>query len=141
VNLPLSTTSSDPDETEVFGAKFAEFLKVGDRVVVRGDIGSGKTTFVRGVCRALGVSEPVTSPTFTIARRYDSGSVPVSHLDLYRLTGGADAEVPGLLDEEVGPGRLALIEWPEMASAEWLAATHEVSITHIDETTRGIEIR
>jgi tRNA A37 threonylcarbamoyladenosine biosynthesis protein TsaE len=57
------------------------------------------------------------------------------------MTGGADAEVPGLLDEEVGPDRLALIEWPEMASAEWLSSTHEVRLTHIDETTRGIEIR
>jgi len=116
-------------------------LKTGDRVIVKGDIGAGKTTFVRGVCRAVGISEPVTSPTFTIARRYDSGTVPVSHLDLYRLTRGADAEVPGLLDEEVGAGRLALIEWPEMASTDWLQATHEVTLTHVNETTRGIVIR
>jgi tRNA threonylcarbamoyladenosine biosynthesis protein TsaE len=141
VLLPFSIASRDPGETESVGAELATLLRTGDRVVVRGDIGAGKTTFVRGVCRALGVVEPVTSPTYTIARRYEGGSMPVSHLDLYRLTGGADAEVPGLLDEEVGPDRLALIEWPEMASAEWLSSTHEVRLTHIDETTRGIEIR
>jgi tRNA threonylcarbamoyladenosine biosynthesis protein TsaE len=70
---------------------------------------------VRGACRALGVGVPVTSPTFTIARRYEDGRVPVSHLDLFRLAEGLGDEEPELLDDELGPDRVAVVEWPEVA--------------------------
>jgi tRNA threonylcarbamoyladenosine biosynthesis protein TsaE len=81
-------------------------------VLVSGELGAGKTTFVRGACRALGVRGPVTSPTFTIARRYD-GDVPISHLDLYRL-GDLDDEDPALLAGELAPDRVTFVEWPEV---------------------------
>src|SRR6185312_2184811 len=84
--------SDGAGRTEEIAAELAAELRPGDVVLLSGDLGSGKTTFVRGAARALGVSGPVTSPTFTIGQRYE-GRVPVSHLDLYRL-GGLDAEEP-----------------------------------------------
>ncbi len=75
----------DPTETESLGAELAGGLRDGDVVLVRGELGSGKTTLVRGAARALGVCGPVTSPTFSIGHRYQGASVTVSHLDLYRL--------------------------------------------------------
>ena len=79
-------------------------------VLVGGELGAGKTTLIRGACRELGVTEQVTSPTFTIGRRY-RGRVPVSHLDLYRLDSLAD-EDPGLLDDYLTPDAVAFVEWP-----------------------------
>ncbi|HEU4978920.1 MAG TPA: tRNA (adenosine(37)-N6)-threonylcarbamoyltransferase complex ATPase subunit type 1 TsaE, partial [Solirubrobacteraceae bacterium] len=80
-----SLETRGPQETEAAAAQLAEMLAPGDVVLVSGDLGAGKTTFVRGAARALGVRSPVRSPTFTIARRYEDGRVPVSHLDLFRL--------------------------------------------------------
>jgi tRNA threonylcarbamoyladenosine biosynthesis protein TsaE len=107
-------TASAP-ETEALAADLAATLQPGDVVLVSGELGAGKTTFVRGACRALGIRVPVTSPTFTIARRYEDGRVPVSHLDLFRLAEGLGDEEPELLDEELGPDRIAFVEWPEIA--------------------------
>ena len=87
-------------ETEAVGERLATDLAPGDVVLVSGELGAGKTTLIRGACRALGVSEPVTSPTFTIGHRY-SGRVPVAHLDLYRLE-GLEGEDPALLDDYLG---------------------------------------
>ncbi len=83
--------SSSPEETERVAAALARKLEVGDVVTVEGELGSGKTTFIRGASRALGVTAPVTSPTFTIGHRY-RGRVDVSHLDLYRFEGMSDSE-------------------------------------------------
>ncbi len=79
-------------------------------VLVSGEVGAGKTTLIRGACRALGVEGPVTSPTFTIGRRYRGARALVSHLDLYRLEslGGED---PALLDDYLRPDSIAFIEW------------------------------
>jgi tRNA threonylcarbamoyladenosine biosynthesis protein TsaE len=106
-----ATETASPAETEALAAELAHRLAPGDVVLVSGDLGAGKTTFVRGAARALGVRVPVTSPTFTIAHRYE-GRVPVSHLDLFRLD-GLDAEEPELLADELGPDRIAFLEWPE----------------------------
>lgn len=129
--MARETTSAA--ETEQIAATVAAGLRAGDVVLVSGDLGSGKTTFVRGACRALGVTEPVTSPTFTIARRYASGGVPVSHLDLYRLAGSA-GEDPDLLEDELGPDRVAFVEWPE-ADAAPLAGARVVA--HVRLEHRG----
>jgi tRNA threonylcarbamoyladenosine biosynthesis protein TsaE len=112
--MPTSTETAAPDETEALAAQLARRLRPGDIVLVSGELGAGKTTFVRGACRALGVSAPVTSPTFTIARRYD-GDVPVSHLDLYRLADVAE-EDPALLADELAEDRVAFVEWPEVGA-------------------------
>jgi tRNA threonylcarbamoyladenosine biosynthesis protein TsaE len=126
-------------ETEAAGERLAAGLGAGDVVVVSGDLGAGKTTLIRGACRALGVEGPVTSPTFTIGQRYD-GRLPVSHLDLYRL-GGLAGEDPALLDDYLDPASVAFLEWPAIAEPE-LAGRRvlEVRLTHLGGDRRRIVI-
>ena len=107
--------TSDPSQTEALAAELAAKLAAGDVVLVEGELGAGKTTFVRGACRALGVGGVVTSPTFTIGQRYPA-STPVSHLDLYRVA-DLGSEDPDLLADYIGPDRIAFVEWPENAVA------------------------
>ena len=128
-------------ETEALAAALAEGLRPGDVVLVSGDLGAGKTTFVRGACRALGIDGPVTSPTFTIARRYEDGRVPVSHLDLYRLAGTA-GEDPALLEDELGPGRVAFVEWPHAAAVglDGARVVANVTLAHAGGDDRDITI-
>jgi tRNA threonylcarbamoyladenosine biosynthesis protein TsaE len=102
--------------TERVGESLAERLAPGDVVLVSGDVGVGKTTFVRGACRALGVSDRVTSPSFTIGRLY-GGRMPVSHIDLFRLESLA-GEDPGLLAEYLGPDTISFVEWPDAGASE-----------------------
>ena len=98
-------------DTEAAGARLAADLRPGDVVLVLGEMGAGKTTFVRGAARALGVEGPVTSPTFTVAQRY-SGRVEVAHVDAYRL-GGPDDEEAELLRDAVGADAVGFVEWPD----------------------------
>jgi tRNA threonylcarbamoyladenosine biosynthesis protein TsaE len=131
----LSFSSSSSDETEAAGARLARDLAPGDVVLVSGDLGAGKTTFVRGACRALGVTVPVTSPTFTIGQVY-AGDPDVAHLDLYRL-GAAE---PGLLDDYLTHDRVAFLEWPELAEPQLERVTARVRIEHAGGDERRIEI-
>jgi tRNA threonylcarbamoyladenosine biosynthesis protein TsaE len=135
----LIRETSDPAETEALGAELAASLDPGDLVLVRGELGSGKTTFVRGAARALGVSDPVTSPTFSIGHRYRGAHVTVSHLDLYRLA-QLDAEQPGFLDDYLGPGRIAFVEWPEQDARELAHARLCVTLAHAGGDRRRIEV-
>src|ERR1700759_5545969 len=127
-----SFRSSDAGETEALGARLAASLELGDLVLVEGELGAGKTTFVRGAARRLGVSTPVTSPTFTIGQRYRGRDLVVSHIDLYRGASLAGEE-PGLLADYVGPDTVSFVEWPgeEEATFAGLArvAAH-VSLEH-----------
>ena len=118
-------------------ARLARLLRPGDVVTVSGELGSGKTTFVRGAARALGVTDPVSSPTFTIGHRYD-GATPVAHLDLYRLA-GLDPEEWGDL-EPYFDGTVAFVEWPEHGG-DWLPeARAVVTLGHVDESHRTVRI-
>jgi tRNA threonylcarbamoyladenosine biosynthesis protein TsaE len=132
--------TSGPDETEALAARLAAALEPGDVVLVAGELGAGKTTFVRGACRALGVSGRVTSPTFTIGQRY-AGRVPVSHLDLYRL-GDLAAEDPALLADYLGPDRVAFVEWPEVAGGTLAggAVAARVTLAHRGDDARELTI-
>jgi tRNA threonylcarbamoyladenosine biosynthesis protein TsaE len=135
-----SYSSSSAAETEAVGAELAERLAAGDVVIVSGDVGAGKTTLIRGACRALGVQGPVTSPTFTIGQRYGGGRLPVSHLDLYRLN-DLEREEPALLEDYVDPGSVAFVEWPAVAEpvlAERVAL--EARIDHAGGDRRSIEV-
>lgn len=109
------TATGSAAETEALGAELATVVEPGDVIVVRGEVGAGKTTLIRGACRALGVEAPVTSPTFTIGQRYEGGRMPIAHLDLYRLE-SLELEDPALLDDYMEPGGIAFIEWPEVAA-------------------------
>ncbi|MGN6201927.1 MAG: tRNA (adenosine(37)-N6)-threonylcarbamoyltransferase complex ATPase subunit type 1 TsaE [Solirubrobacterales bacterium] len=132
--------SGSAAETEALGARIAERLRPGDVVLLSGDLGSGKTTLIRGACRALGVTAPVTSPTFTIGQRYEGGRMPVSHLDLYRLESLED-EDPALLDDYLRPDAVAFVEWPG-AGEGWLGRPAlEVRLAHVDEQSRRIEVQ
>jgi len=133
--------TNNPLETEAQGAELAVSLRDGDVVLVRGELGSGKTTFVRGAAHALGVTDPITSPTFSIGHRYRATQkTTISHLDLYRLAGGLEAEDPGLLDDYLGPGRIAFVEWPVQDSAELASARVRVTLTHLGADRRRIEV-
>jgi len=126
--------------TEALGARLAAQLEPGDVVMVSGDVGAGKTTMIRGACRALGIAGPVTSPTFTIGQRYEGGRLPVSHLDLYRLA-GVDDEDPALLDDYLTADGIAFVEWP--AVAEPRLAGHRVlrvRLAHLGGDRREIEL-
>jgi tRNA threonylcarbamoyladenosine biosynthesis protein TsaE len=126
----VTTETTSAAETEALAAGLAVTLHPGDVVLVSGELGTGKTTFVRGAAHALGVQVPVTSPTYTIARRYEDGHVPVSHLDLFRLD-GLDGEEPDLLAEELAGDRVAFVEWPEQAGAD-LGEVNVAAHVHIE---------
>jgi tRNA threonylcarbamoyladenosine biosynthesis protein TsaE len=135
--------STSSEETEALGAQLAAELQPGDVVLLQGEVGTGKTTLVRGAVRALGHDGRVTSPTFTLAARYEEGRVPVSHLDLYRLAeAGADAEDLAVLSDELGRDRIVFVEWPEAVDAGALGpVTHRVVLRHAGGDKRAIEVR
>jgi tRNA threonylcarbamoyladenosine biosynthesis protein TsaE len=126
-------------ETESLGAELAAGLKDGDVVLVQGELGSGKTTLVRGAARALGVTDPVTSPTFSIGHRYRTIELTVSHLDLHRVA-ALEQEDPGLLADYVGPGRIAFVEWPPESARELTMAALRVRLSHLGGDRRAIEV-
>lgn len=135
-----SHSSSSPDETEALGAELAGRLQAGQVVLVEGELGAGKTTFVRGACRALGVTGPVRSPTFTIGHRY-GGPVPVAHVDLFRI-GDLEQEDPDLLADYLQADTIAFVEWPhreqDLAALARVAA--RVRIAHAGGGERTIAI-
>lgn len=132
----IETTS--PQETERAGAELALTLAPGDVVLVEGEVGAGKTTFVRGAARALGVKAVVTSPTFTLGRRYEA-AVPVSHLDLHRL-GSMAGEDPALLDDYIEPGSIAFVEWPAVAERVIEPVRARVQLEHAGADRRRVII-
>jgi tRNA threonylcarbamoyladenosine biosynthesis protein TsaE len=138
----VSFRSDGPERTEAVAAELAEKLKPGDVVLITGGLGTGKTTFVRGAARALGVEEPVTSPTFTIGQTYE-GRTAVSHLDLYRLSGGAglEGEDPALLDDYLTPDAIAFVEWPEIAEGFISDPAAIAELRHAGGDRREITIR
>jgi tRNA threonylcarbamoyladenosine biosynthesis protein TsaE len=131
--------TSDSAQTEALGAELAACLKPGDVVLVRGELGAGKTTLVRGAARALGVVDAVTSPTFSIGHRYRGADVTVSHLDLYRLAGLSEEE-PDLLDDYLAPDAIAFVEWPEQRAPELREASLLVTLIHEGADRRRIEV-
>ena len=139
----METPSNSPAETEALAAKLARSLATGDVVTVAGELGSGKTTFVRGACDALGVRERITSPTYTIGHRYHGEGVEVSHLDLYRFRDGSPAQ--GLSPAEWGDlepyfeGAIAFVEWPEAGEGVLPAPRFAVRLRHAG-AGRAVEI-
>jgi tRNA threonylcarbamoyladenosine biosynthesis protein TsaE len=103
-------------------------LRPGDLVLLRGDLGAGKTTLVRAIARELGVEGPITSPTFTVAQRY-RGDVEVAHVDAYRL-GGPDDEEAELLRAAVGSDAIAFVEWPDAILAALPEPCLELELQH-----------
>jgi tRNA threonylcarbamoyladenosine biosynthesis protein TsaE len=131
------TTTSTPEETETVAAELARRLSTGDVVTVAGELGAGKTTFVRGACGALGVRERVTSPTYTIGHRYHGDGVEISHLDLYRFQDVSPAEWGDL--EPYFEEAIAFVEWPEAGEGVLPAPRFAVRLRHAG-VGRAVEI-
>jgi tRNA threonylcarbamoyladenosine biosynthesis protein TsaE len=127
-----------PEETEHVAGGVAKGLSPGDVVLVTGELGTGKTTFIRGACRALGVEGPVTSPTFTIGQLHE-GRVPVAHLDLYRLDSLGE-EDPALLDDYLTGERVAFVEWPGAAEQVLEGVAARVRLEHLGGDRRKITV-
>jgi tRNA threonylcarbamoyladenosine biosynthesis protein TsaE len=158
-------STSSPEETEAIGAQIAAALRPGAVVLVRGELGAGKTTLVRGAARALGVQDPITSPTFTIGNRYRAGAgsgagagagakaeaagvagagegpgeLRVAHLDLYRLA-DISAEDPDLLEDYLTAGDVVFIEWPERGAESLVRADVSVTLSHDGGERRVVEL-
>lgn len=134
-----SLHTSGPGETEAVAASVGAMLRRGDLVVLIGDMGAGKTTFAKGVARALGVEETVTSPTFTIIQEYDGG-VPVAHVDVYRLERLQELHDIGF--DELLEDRVVLVEWGDAIAPLLPNDRLEVQLTMGDDPNeRMIELR
>jgi tRNA threonylcarbamoyladenosine biosynthesis protein TsaE len=133
----VEVVTASAEETEAVAARLAPRLAAGDVVTVSGELGSGKTTFVRGACRALRIAAPVTSPTFTIGHRYE-GDVRVSHLDLYRFQSVSPAEWGDL--EPYFDDAVVFVEWPEAGADVLPPATVAVALAHAGSDARRIEL-
>lgn len=127
--------------TEDAARAVGALLRPGDVVLIAGEIGTGKTTFVRAACRALGVVDPVTSPSFTIGQLY-RGPVPVAHVDLFRLENLASEE-PALLADYLTPDRVAFIEWPGAGETDVDPGrvVLELELSHLGSEARAVEAR
>jgi tRNA threonylcarbamoyladenosine biosynthesis protein TsaE len=130
--------TGSPEETEALAAELARRLVAGDVVTVSGELGSGKTTFVRGACAALGVRERVTSPTYTIGHRYHGERGTVSHLDLYRFEGVSQAEWGDL--EPYFDDAIAFVEWPEAGVDVLPPARFAVRLSHAAQARRTVSV-
>jgi len=134
----VTRETASAQETEALGAELAGRLEPGDVVLISGDLGAGKTTFVRGAARALGVEGPVTSPTFTIGHLL-AGRVEVAHLDLYRLS-SLEGEDPQLLDDYLTPERIGFVEWPAVGEGVVSRVAARVELAHAGGDRRTVRI-
>jgi len=142
---PVFTTETQaPEETTTLGARLGRGLRAGDIVLLRGDLGAGKTHFARGVAAGLGIPGPIPSPTFTLVYEYDGMNavgerVPLAHIDLYRLGEGGDLDSIGL-DDYLSGAWAAVIEWPERAMNENFvpSAFLDIALEYVDDRTRRL---
>lgn len=135
----MKLQSKSEADTINIGRRIGEKLERGDVVCLYGELGSGKTTMVKGIASALGISErDVTSASFTIIVEYDT-EVPFYHIDLYRIPSG---EAPALgLQEYLGTDGIAVVEWAERAEREMPDEKIEVTINYSGENSRDVEIK
>lgn len=129
--------SNSPDETEGFGRRFAENLKPGDVLALTGDLGSGKTQFVRGLAAGLGAATAATSPTFTLIHEYAGGRLPIYHFDFFRVEDRQSAERLGLDDYFFGDG-VSVIEWADRFPALIPGTARWISFETKSEAQRAI---
>ena len=133
-----SVTLCDLAATEALGARIAAGLQVGDCVALKGDLGAGKTTLARAILRALGVTEEVPSPTFTLVQEYETPRLTVRHYDLYRIANAREMGELGL-DDALDEGA-ALIEWPERAGGRLPAQTLHVALSITGPASRDAKL-
>jgi tRNA threonylcarbamoyladenosine biosynthesis protein TsaE len=137
---PARTIETDsPEATMALAAALATVAEAGDLVCLRGELGAGKTVFAKGFGRGLGVQATISSPSFILMAEH-AGRLPLFHVDLYRLSGPADAVGGGLLDERQADG-VTLIEWPERLGSLIPARRLDVSIEGAADAHRAITFR
>jgi tRNA threonylcarbamoyladenosine biosynthesis protein TsaE len=142
------STSAEPrvcethsvEETFALASEFAKSLQKGDVVALEGELGAGKTCFVKGIAQALGVTQVVTSPTFTLIHEYRGGKILLFHVDLYRLDTVSAAQHIGIEDYLPAPDGVAVVEWAEKIRALLPEKTRRVRIEIVDETTRRFHL-
>jgi tRNA threonylcarbamoyladenosine biosynthesis protein TsaE len=135
----LRLRSADEATTKAIGAALADLLDPGDVVGLAGDLGAGKTRLVQGAAAALGVDDPVLSPTFMLLREYD-GDLPVHHVDAYRLAGPVELEDLGL-DEVLAADAVAFVEWADRVAAVLPESWLELVLRIRDDDTREVDVR
>jgi tRNA threonylcarbamoyladenosine biosynthesis protein TsaE len=135
----LRLWSADEATTRAIGAAVAGLLDPGDVVGLAGDLGAGKTRLVQGAAAALGVEDPVLSPTFMLLREYD-GDLPVHHVDAYRLAGPVELEDLGL-DEVLAADAVAFVEWADRVAAVLPESWLELVLRILDDDTREVDVR
>ncbi|MDQ4074915.1 MAG: tRNA (adenosine(37)-N6)-threonylcarbamoyltransferase complex ATPase subunit type 1 TsaE [Chloroflexota bacterium] len=133
----ISFFSYSPAQTRRFGSRLGALVQPGDVILLRGDLGSGKTHFAQGIAQGLGVTEPVRSPTFTLINEYQEGRIPMYHIDLYRLEGDEEIATIGL-EEYLDADGVVVVEWPEKGE-RWLPedALH-LYLEHVDDHSRSL---
>lgn len=135
----MQKTTNSPQETKKLASDFARKLKGGEIIALFGDLGSGKTTFVQGLAKGLGVKERITSPTFIILNLHKAKKeLELAHFDLYRLNNEADLEGIGATDYLGKKNIISVIEWSEKAKKLLPKNTIWISFEHIDENKRKI---
>ena len=134
----MTVKLKDEAATAALGAAIARGLKAGDAVLLEGELGAGKTTLARGILRALGVSEYVPSPSFTLVQAYETPGLTVRHFDLYRVTKANELNELGI-DDALADGAV-LIEWPERAREHMPANALEILLSTSGDTTREAKL-
>ena len=133
----MTRVTRSPEETAAFAAQIAEKLKGGETLVLRGGLGAGKTTFTKGLAKALGVTRNVVSPTFTLVREYEEGRLKLYHFDLYRIEDEGELEELGL-DEYFRDDSVVVIEWNRISRLP--GKVTEIVFTVNPDDSRTIEV-
>lgn len=136
----IECTARTAEETQNIGEAIGRMLQPGDVILLSGQMGAGKTTLVQGLARGLGVSEPVTSPTFTLVHEYRTGRMPLLHLDPYRLESEGEIADLGFEDWLDGPYAL-VIEWAERLGSLSPAERLEITLIALPDESRSIRIQ
>lgn len=132
--------SKNVTETQLFAEKFAQKIQEGAVVLLYGNLGAGKTTFVQGLAKGLGITKRIISPTFIILRSYELEKRNFYHVDLYRLKSEKEIEALGLVELMKNPDNIIVIEWPERLGSLMPKKIWKLTFTVIDENKREILI-
>lgn len=132
--------SNGVSDTYKFADEFSASLHGGEVIILNGDLGAGKTTFTKGLCKALGINENVTSPTFTLMNIYDSGRLNVYHFDMYRLDDESEATEIGLTEYFEKPDGICVVEWAENIKNLLPKKLVVINIEKIDDNKRLFKV-
>ena len=132
-------TSNSPEDTARIAAEIATQLRAGDIILYEGDMGAGKTTFTKGLAAALGITDPVTSPTFALVNEYRGDRLSLIHFDMYRINSADDLETTGFFDY-MDEDTVLAVEWSENIAEELPEDALRIDIQRIDEDSREISI-